>query len=204
MSQEYQDNIAGDFFMCNIVWKLSDNIAKGFCFCNVTSRVLFSSAFFSGVSRTTLHGVLAVQYCPRSVKAVLLRIFSCVMLFGTSRTTMHKIIFLWKFVEHQRQRYIGFFVQCCFRSVLRQHQMGFFRMQCCLEPLGQDCHGFLSVQSCPESNNTTLSSFVQYCLVLLRQHCTEFFMCKDVTGVSRQRCTELFPEQCSLNGDSQT
>ena len=94
--------LQGTFFMCNIVWKLSDNIVKGFYFCSVASRVLFSSAFFSGVSRTTLHGVLAVQYCPRSVKAVLLRIFSCVMLFGTSRTTMHKIIFLWKFVEHQR------------------------------------------------------------------------------------------------------
>ena len=39
---------------------------------------------------------------------------------------MHKIFFLSKFVEPQRQRYIGFFVQYYFESVLRQYWAGFF------------------------------------------------------------------------------
>ena len=114
------------FFMCNIVWRLSDNIPQGFYSCNVAPIVLLSSALFSGVSRTTLHVVLVVQFCPRSIKTVLIRIFFCAISFETSRTTMHKILFLWKFVEPQRQRYIGFFVQYYFESVLRQYWAGFF------------------------------------------------------------------------------
>ena len=114
------------FVMCNIVWRLSENIPQGFYSCNVAPKVLLSSALFSGVSRTTLHVVLVVQYCPRSIKTILIRIFFCAMSFGTSRTTMHKILFLWKFVEPQRQRYIGFFVQYYFNSVLRQYWTGFF------------------------------------------------------------------------------
>ena len=112
--------------MGNIVWRLADNIPQGFYLCNIAPRVLLSSALFSEVSRTTLNVVLLVQFCPRSIKAVLITIFSYVMLFGTSQTTLHKIFFLSKFVEPQRQRYIGFFVQYYFESVLRQYWAGFF------------------------------------------------------------------------------
>lgn len=97
MSQEYQYNIAEDFFMFSIVWMLSDNIRQRFYLSNVAPRLLFSSALFSGVSRTTLHGVLAVQYCHRTIKTVLLRIFFCensaqdVEVCGASKTVLYRI-----------------------------------------------------------------------------------------------------------------
>ena len=40
MSQEYQDNIELDLFLCIFVWRVFDNIAQGFYRRNIVSRVL--------------------------------------------------------------------------------------------------------------------------------------------------------------------
>ena len=163
--------------MCNIVWRLSDNIPQGFYSCNVAPIVLLSSALFSGVSRTTLHVVLVVQFCPRSIKTVLIRIFFCAISFETSRTTMHKILFLWKFVEPQRQRYIEFFVQYYFNSLLRQCWIGFF-----------------SSAMLPGASYATLP-WIFVCLMLSQEYYDNIKSCAILFGVSRAVLHRVFQVQ---------
>ena len=64
LSQDYQDNIEQDFYLCNVVWRFLDNIAQSFYLCDVVPSVLrqlwtglFSYVMFSGVSLRILHEV---------------------------------------------------------------------------------------------------------------------------------------------------
>ena len=40
LSQDYQDNIEQDFYLCNVVWRFLDNIAQSFYLCDVVPSVL--------------------------------------------------------------------------------------------------------------------------------------------------------------------
>ena len=88
------------FFSCNVVWSLLDNIAQGFfsyfvqCCLKKKGNIEkdFSCAMLSAASRTTLHRVFPVEYCPKSIKTTLHRIFACAILSAASWATLHKVL----------------------------------------------------------------------------------------------------------------
>ena len=52
----------------------------------------FPYAKLSGASRATLHRVLTVQCCPKSIKTTLHKIFSFAKLFGAYWATLHRVL----------------------------------------------------------------------------------------------------------------
>ena len=80
---------------------------------------IFSCAMLSGTSGTALHKVFPLQFCPRSIKIILHRIFPMPC-----------------YLEPP-----GLFLCKGIPGVLQQHCTRCFLMQCCLETLGQSCIG---------------------------------------------------------------
>ena len=70
LSQEYEDNIEQDFFLCSVVWSLLDNIAQSFYLCNIVPRVI----------KTTSNRLFSYAMLSWDSWATLNRIFSCAIL----------------------------------------------------------------------------------------------------------------------------
>ena len=105
LSQEYYDNIAQRFFMCNVVWCCLDNMAQGFF-------------------------IYFVQCCPKKIKTTLKKVFlvrGCLQPQG-----QHYIgFFLWNIVPKVlRQHCTGFFSVQCYLQPLWQHCTRFLPVQC--------------------------------------------------------------------------
>ena len=126
------------FFLCNVVWSLLDNIAQSFYLCNVFARILglywtglFHVQYFLEALGQHCTRFLPMQYCPKSIK-----------------TTLNKIFFLFHVVWSQLDS-IAQSVYLCnvVPRVLRQHWTGFLSVQCCLESFEQHCKKFLPVHA---------------------------------------------------------
>ena len=121
---------------------------------------------------------LPVQYCPKSIKTTLNKIFfvqCCLEPFGqhctrflpvqccpkSIKTTLNRIFpcnVVWTLLENIAQDFFSYFVQCCPKKIKTLKKS--FLMQCCLQPQGQHYIGFFLWNIFPE---------------VLRQHCKGFF-----------------------------
>ena len=78
------------YFCALLFWSLSRTTLHRVFTCAMLSQEYYNTdQDFSVTSLTTLHKVLPVLCCPRSIKTPLIKIFSCAMLPGACWTTLY-------------------------------------------------------------------------------------------------------------------
>ena len=95
LSEEYQDNIEQDFYMCNVAWSLFDKISQGFYQCTQCCPQSI---------RTTLNRTLSVQCCLERLGQYCSRFLSCTVLSQEYQDNIKQDFFLcnvvWSFLDN--------------------------------------------------------------------------------------------------------